>query len=567
VTAAQFARTLALPCALLLGALCTASVAAPRRAPIARAAAPAAATAAAATAAAAAHGEAIYRLGVLPDGKPLRGERDSGVPVTGATAACVNCHRHSGLGAAEGRGFIPPITGQFLFHQRSSGVDDSDLPYVDSARINRDPFTEATLAQAIRSGVGVNGKQLSVLMPHYALDDTAMAELIAYLKALSKMQVPGVSDTTLQFATIITPDADPVKRKAVLAVLNDYFDEKNASARAVSPRQHSYHKMMFRATRRWELHVWELKGPASTWEAQLEQHLAFEPVFAVLSGLGGKNWAPVHRFCERQELPCLFPNVELPVVADNDFHSLYFSKGVLLEAGLIAEQVQPRSGPSGPHRLVQFYRADDIGAAAARELTASMPKSGVTLVNRVIPAGTPAVALRKALAGTSTGDDVVLWLRAADLAALPAEPPAGATVWVSGLMGGLENAPLAPAWHSTVNMAYPFDLPDKRRIRVDYPLGWFRIRKVPILDVQVQADTYLACGLVSETLNHMVDTFVRDYLVERIESMLEHRIITGYYPRLTLAPGQRFASKGGYVVHFTEPKGTHIAANSDWIVP
>jgi len=27
----------------------------------------------------------------------------------------------------------------------------------------------------------------------------------------------------------------------------------------------------------------------------------------------------------------------------------------------------------------------------------------------------------------------------------------------------------------------------------------------------------------------MVDTFVRDYLIERIESMLEHRIITGYY--------------------------------------
>jgi hypothetical protein len=72
---------------------------------------------------------------------------------------------------------------------------------------------------------------------------------------------------------------------------------------------------------------------------------------------------------------------------------------------------------------------------------------------------------------------------------------------------------------------------------------------------------------VSETLNHMVDTFVRDYLVERIEGMLEHRIITGYYPRLTLAPGQRFASKGGYVVHFAEPKGTRIIADGDWIVP
>ncbi len=124
-----------------------------------------------------------------------------------------------------------------------------------------------------------------------------------------------------------------------------------------------------------------------------------------------------------------------------------------------------------------------------------------------------------------------------------------------------------PQWRALTHLAYPFDLPDRRRVRVDYPLGWFRIRNVPVVDIQVQADTYLACGLVSETLNHMVDTFVRDYLVERIESMLEHRIITGYYPRLTLAPGQRFASKGGYVVHFADAKGTRVIADGDWIVP
>jgi hypothetical protein len=134
-------------------------------------------------------------------------------------------------------------------------------------------------------------------------------------------------------------------------------------------------------------------------------------------------------------------------------------------------------------------------------------------------------------------------------------------------MAGLENAPLPAAWRKVTELAYPVDLPDRRRIRVDYPLGWFRIRNVPILDLRIQADTYLACGLLSETLNHMVDTFVRDYLIERIENMLEHRIITGYYPRLSLAPGQRFASKGGYLVHFADPSGTRVVADSDWIVP
>lgn len=548
--AASIQRALPLLCALALGTV--AASAAPAPAPQATSAA----------------GAAIYLKGVLPDGKPLRGERESGVLVEGATAACVNCHRRSGLGAEEGRGFIPPITGQFLFQPRSTGVDNSDLPFVEGARINRDPFTEETAARAIRSGLSVDGKPLSVLMPHYQLDDQAMAALIDYLKQLTQTQVPGVSDTTLQFATIITPDADPVKRRAMLSVLDDYFAEKNAAARAISPRLRSYHKMHFKVTRRWQLHVWELTGPAPTWEAQLQKHLKAEPVFAVLSGLGGKNWAPVHRFCQQAQVPCLFPNVELPVVADEDFYSLYFSRGVLLEAGLIAQQLGA-AAPDAPavHRLVQVYRAGDIGAAAAKALAAEPRPNTLEIVTRVLKPGPAGAELKAALADVGPGDGLVLWLRSKDLAALGSRPPEAARVWVSGLMGGLENAPLPAAWRSATHMAYPFDLPDRRRIRVDYPLGWFRIRNVPVLDLQVQADTYLACGLLSETLNRMVDTFVRDYLIERIEVMLEHRVITGYYPRLTLAPGQRFASKGGYVVRFADATGTKLLADGDWIVP
>jgi hypothetical protein len=549
VTAASIARALPLLCALALGTV--AASAAPAPAPQATSAA----------------GAAIYLKGVLPDGKPLRGERESGVLVEGATAACVNCHRRSGLGAEEGRGFIPPITGQFLFQPRSTGVDNSDLPFVEGARINRDPFTEETVARAIRSGLGVDGKPLSVLMPHYQLDDQAMAALIDYLKQLTQMQVPGVSDTTLQFATIITPDADPVKRKAMLSVLEDYFAEKNAAARAISPRLRSYHKMHFKVTRRWQLHVWELTGPASSWEAQLHKHLKAEPVFAVLSGLGGKNWAPVHRFCQQAQVPCLFPNVELPVVADEDFYSLYFSRGVLLEAGLIAQQLAAAPDAPAVHRLVQVYRAGDIGAAAAKALAAEPRPNNLEIVTRVLKPGPAGAELKAALADVGPGDGVVLWLRSRDLAALGSRPPEAARVWVSGLMGGLEHAPLSAGWRGVTHIAYPFDLPDRRRIRVDYPLGWFRIRNVPVLDLQVQADTYLACGLLSETLNRMVDTFVRDYLIERIEVMLEHRVITGYYPRLTLAPGQRFASKGGYVVHFADATGTKLVADGDWIVP
>jgi len=116
-------------------------------------------------------------------------------------------------------------------------------------------------------------------------------------------------------------------------------------------------------------------------------------------------------------------------------------------------------------------------------------------------------------------------------------------------------------------MAYPFGLPEQRLVNVDFARGWFRIRQIPVVDLQVQSDTYLACGLLSETLSHMADTFVREYLVERVQGMLEHRVITGYYPRLSLAAGQRFASKGGYVAHFSEAPGVHLVADGNWLVP
>jgi hypothetical protein len=53
-------------------------------------------------------------------------------------------------------------------------------------------------------------------------------------------------------------------------------------------------------------------------------------------------------------------------------------------------------------------------------------------------------------------------------------------------------------------MTYPVDLPGLRVVRVGYALSWFRLRTIPLLAEQVQADTYLALGLVSETLNHRV---------------------------------------------------------------
>jgi cytochrome c553 len=156
-------------------------------------------------------GEAIYLHGILGSGAPLVASRAGGT-LQGRDAACVNCHRRSGFGSREGLSIIPPIAGRYPYHPRVRTPDEVALPYVEGMRWDREPYTEATLARAVRDGADSAGKPLSDLMPKFNLNDADMAALVGHLKGLHPRKVPGVSDTVLHFATIITPDADPVKR-------------------------------------------------------------------------------------------------------------------------------------------------------------------------------------------------------------------------------------------------------------------------------------------------------------------------------------------------------------------
>lgn len=513
-----------------------------------------------------ADGELIYRQGVLPSGESVRAEREPGVPVEGPEAACVNCHRRSGLGSAEGRYIIPPITGKYLFRPGNTKIEDGNLPPVSGVRSSRTSYTEATLARAIREGIDPDGRDLSYLMPRFKLSNAEMGSLVTYLKGLASNQVSGVTEDTLHFATIITPDADPIKRQGMLDVLEHIFATKNAFFRA-SPRMSAAKGVGFRVSRKWQLHVWELTGPPETWEHQLHERLVHEPVFAVISGMGGKTWAPVHQFCEHEAVPCLFPNVDLPVVAEKDFYTIYFSKGVLLEAELISRGLEDEKTPIGPRRVIQIFRKADIGEDAAKALSGRMIQDGIEMVNLSLKDDNPRHELVEALKNIDPSSSVILWLRPPDLALLPAEVNESQIIFMSGLMGNLENSPLPEAWRRVTRVVYPLDLPDRRKIRMNYSSAWFKIQHIPVVDERIQADTYLACGVLAEILGEMQDSFVRDYLVERIEDMLSRMTITGYYPRLGLAPGQRFASKGGFIARFADPEGGRLVAGGDWMVP
>jgi hypothetical protein len=188
-------------------------------------------------------------------------------------------------------------------------------------------------------------------------------------------------------------------------------------------------------------------------------------------------------------------------------------------------------------------------------------------------------------------------------------------------MAGAEHAPLPAAWKSAVRLVYPYQLPEKRAAGLFYFNSWLKVVKLELREEAMQSEVYFAMSYLTETLTDMLDNVHVDYLLERAENMLSlreglkaedearelttarynkggaggaqaamaklampearksprpmpgqtaqvmmKREGTTVYPRLSLAQGQRFASKGGYIVHFAGD-GKGVVAESDWIIP
>ena len=172
-----------------------------------------------------------------------------------------------------------------------------------------DPYAIDSFANALRLGRHESGRDLDALMPHYVLGDTEVLALASYLRRLSNSWSPGVSDQQVRLATVITPDVDPERKRIFLAMVNGIVAQKNGNMVHGQRTMSSGAEMVLQTDRAWAMQVWELQGAPDSWRAQLDRFQAAQPVFAIASGLGAGNWAPVHGFCEQQKLPCWFPSV------------------------------------------------------------------------------------------------------------------------------------------------------------------------------------------------------------------------------------------------------------------
>lgn len=504
-------------------------------------------------------GERMYREGVLPSGKVMRAMVSGGAPMQDSQTACMSCHRRSGMGANEGQTVVPPVTGAFLGQPRDAQA--SQLAYLSTKTARRPGYTDAMLARAIRDGIDSSGHSFAGPMPRYSLSDHELVPLIAYLKSLSSGAAPGVNNEEIHFATLVTEGVAAGKRKAMTDLLEAFIHDKNAETRYEGrrARQGPWTMRDYKAFRKWRLHVWKLNGPADTWRSQLEAHYRKQPVFAMLGGLASGAWQPIHDFCEGMALPCLFPNTDLPAVAETGFYSIYFSRGMSLEADVLASHLHETAAGS----VIQVFGDEVEGVAAAEALNKALERRGAARSSDVRIGAGSELAFQKLLQEKS-GVNLVLWQREPDLMSLERWAGKIDRVFLSATLA--DPLPQIPTGlRNKVYFVNPYALPSVQVQRQARVRAWLRAKNIPLGETRIQSNTYFAATVAADALMRVAFNFSREYFIERIEDMVDNAVTTGVYPHASLGPTQRFISKGAYIVKVDAENG--FAMKSKWIVP
>jgi hypothetical protein len=515
-------------------------------------------------------GKKMYMEGVLPSGEIMTATIQGDIKLTGEQVVCGACHRRSGMGSSEGQDVVPAITGNILYQPLRLPTIKPPLPPA-----LRPAYTDETLKRAIRDGIGADGEAFSPLMPRYSLSDAELDSMVAFLKTLNTDPDPGVTEKQIHFATVIADSAEPEQRKALLDVLNTYVEQKNVETRNESQRaEHApWHKhWTFSPYRKWVLHVWELQGPPESWPEQMADHYQEQPVFALLSGLVPGSWQPVHDFCEGFEIPCLFPITDLPVIDEQDFYNVYLSKGMTVEGEAIAQNLVDDGLLN--KQVVQVYRAgDDRGAVAAAALKGALEARGGQVKDFPLsdPDAEPVNDFWSSVIKQGRGAVMVLWLGEADVRALwqrPGAEDAPVRIYLSTTLYGSDLDQVPVSVREQLRFVHPSEMPDKLNRLLMRSTGWLRSRRIYAPEQkQVQADAYFALKVAGGALKGIQGYFDREFFLEGIEHMVDNANYTSVYPRISLAPNQRFVSKGCYIARLEGGEKARLRAVSEWLIP
>lgn len=522
-------------------------------------------------------GERMYRQGILPSGEPMRATVKGDVPVDGKMFTCGSCHLRSGFGTTEGQVRTPPIDGTRLYSPVSKfrEVLQVGQAAVDmGGELYRPAYTDETLAACIEGGVDPANRQLNSIMPFYPLEKQDMEILVHYLKNFSVGHQPGVSETTLHFATVITEEVSKESREAMLTPLQEFIDHWRVPARmerTIRGKAQRQEGGTSHGLRSLSLSVWELKGAPETWRSQLEEYYRKDPVFALLGGISTREWAPVHQFCEELRIPEIFPVTDLPVLSETDWYTVYLSKGLSLEGETAAKFLHAKEGVTKDQAVIQVYRDAPAGAALAKSFSKTWEGLGHKAPEALLVNGDEAVPsdLWAKVSKMQKQAVVLLWLNDRDfpnLALLAKDQPRPAMVMASSGLLGRKITSLPESERSNLYLTYPYALPEEAKGYRAHFAAASTSDTVPLAQREPALRMNSLFPALAGALARLRSYVYRDYFLELIEATPDLESGQILYSKLSFGTGQRYASKGCHVVQLgagTKPK---LIMRSNWII-
>lgn len=522
-------------------------------------------------------GERMYRDGILPNGEVMKAFVSDDVPVDGTAFTCVSCHLRSGLGSVEGEVVTTPTNGRILYQERKPYIKGAEFVpsianYAKYLPV-RPAYTDETLAALISAGVDPTGRSVLKVMPRYELDDRDMAIMIAYLKTLSDELPPGISEKEIKFATVIVEGTDPVAVESMVLPLQFSVDRKNSLAKAAKTNDRvarmgfnmlgDLHSYTFTLSR------WVLKGTADTWRSQLEAHYAKEPVFALLGGISPGTWEPVHRFCEEHRIPCLFPIVDEPVLSNSDWYTQYLSRGIRLEGESAARYLHGMVDLIKGRAIVQVSRDSRRGRALADGFRTIWTETGhAPVIDITLPASESLTAEKlQQIVAKDRPAVLVVWDDASLIKALTglkeqADRPS--MIIASGTFLGEALWTVPESLRAALYLTYPYRLPEDEK-RFDISARKVLAGKNPNkYDSVIIRQAYIAQEVLGQALMMMRGEYYRDFLLDTIGMMEDMHY--PLYERVSFGPGQRYASKGCFVVQVGKGDQPKLEKRSEWVI-
>ena len=526
-------------------------------------------------------GERMYRDGILPSGAPMPAFIRGDVEVDSSAFSCSSCHLRAGLGSFEGGVITPPTTGNKLYkpYRRppSLGIiaDKDGRDVYSKTVLERPPYSRTSLAKALQFGIDPTGQAFNDVMPRYPLSDGDMSILINYLELLSKDPSPGASKTEFRFATIITDDVSQEDRQALLVPLQTFIARKNQQLGMYNDFikfGYTPTAEMKYAFSRASLDIWELKGPPATWQKQLAEYSAKNPVFAVLGGISNQDWQPIHDFCESERLPCLFPITDFPAISETGWYTYYFNKGFAQEGEAVARYLNRMDNFSTDTAILQIVQDSPAGKA----LATGFDKSWKTLERPAVTSVTltsSQLSDRGALDKILTKHRPAILLLWADSDLLPVLPSIitgisyNGIVFMSSSYLGKKTVGIAETVRDKLYITFPYRLTPY----VGPKTGGLD-SKTPILtSFRNFGDRRIAPRTVTmlqqaalQGLSKLFDNIYRDNLLDIMSMQMD--LVVKDYERLSFGPGQRYASKGCYIIQLGPGPEPELLPKSEWVI-